>query len=50
MKRTENNLFKPITQQKLDYSRQVMSRESRQSNDEMMWGAKKGKNNYLGNR
>ena len=49
MKRTDN-LVKPVTQNKIDYSRQLMSRESRQSNEGQLWGAKKDKNNYLGNR
>lgn len=49
MKRTDN-MMKPVTQQKMDYSRQLMTRESRQSNEDRLWGAKKGKNNYLGNR
>lgn len=49
MKRTDN-LVNPVTQQKMDYSRQIMSRESRQSDGDKLWGAKKGKNNYLGNR
>jgi len=39
-----------VTQQKTEYSRPIESRESGQSNGDRLWGAKKGKNNYLGNR
>jgi|JI9StandDraft_2_1071091.scaffolds.fasta_scaffold1562158_1 hypothetical protein len=34
----------------MDVSRQLASRESRNSGDDKLWGAKKGKDNYLGNR
>lgn len=49
MKRT-NNLVKPVTQHRIATDREVMSRESRNSNDDRLWGAKKGKSNFLGNR
>ena len=49
MKRT-NNLVKPVTQQRVEASRQLGSRESGDSHDERLWGVKKPKNNFLGNR
>ena len=45
-----NNLVKPVTQQKIDMSRALASRESMNSNDDRKWGLKKGKYNFLGNR
>jgi len=42
--------YKPVTQEKLGMSRQNASRESRDSKGEYLWGVKKGKNNFLGNR
>ena len=54
MKRTDHFL-KPVTQQQqqMDYSRNTASREmgfTGRNQDEKIWGVKKGKNNFLGNR